>query len=68
MFGGEPVDFLVYNLAARFVPRFSKSAFTFGPEFGARLRALRKAREVAELAAKTFNIWKVKLPPTPQQA
>ena len=25
------------------MPRFSKSAFTFGPEFGARLRALRKA-------------------------
>ncbi len=42
---------------------YGKMTFVFGREMGARLRALRKAREVAEIAAKAFNIWKVKLPP-----
>ena len=47
---------------------YAKMTFEFGREMGARLRALRKAREVAEIAADAFNTCKVKLPPAPRPA
>ena len=65
MAGWLLVDYLVHKPEAKLMPRFSKSAFTFGTEFGARLRALREAHGFAALAAKAFNTWKVKLQPAP---
>jgi len=53
------VDYLVHKPEAKLMPRFSKSAFTFGTEFGARLRVLRKARDTDALAAKAFDTWRV---------
>jgi hypothetical protein len=46
--------------------KHTKTTFVFMSEFGARRRALRRASEAADIAAKTFNIWKAKLQPVPQ--
>ena len=64
MAGWLLVDYLVHKPEAKLMPRFSKSAFTFGPEFGACLRGLRQTRESAALTAKAFNTWKVTLQAT----
>ena len=45
------------------MPRFTKSAFSFGPEFGARLRDKKVARQAAAIAAGVFETWKKTLPP-----